>query len=118
MCTYRPSIVITAAPTERQVSEILWREIRSFEAKARARGNPIGGKLLQTNKWEFSPDHFAIGFSTTDDAAKFQGAHAPHVLVIADEAAGILEQIYLGITAVLKGAHTRLLAIGNPTSLR
>jgi hypothetical protein len=41
----------------------------------------------------------------------------PHVLVIADEAAGISEKIFEGITAVLKGAHSRLLAIGNPTVL-
>ena len=51
------------------------------------------------------------------DPAKFQGFHAPHVLVIADEAAGISEKIFEGITAVLKGAHSRLLAIGNPTVL-
>jgi hypothetical protein len=117
LCTYRPSIVVTTAPTDRQVSEVLWREIRAFAAKAKARGNAIGGKLLLTNKWEFGPDHFAIGFSTTDnDPSKFQGFHAPHILVIADEAAGISESIFEGITAVLKGGHTRLLAIGNPTS--
>src|SRR5262249_42731632 len=67
--------------------------------------------------WEFGPNHFAIGFSTTDnDPAKFQGFHAPHILVVADEAPGISQQIFEAITAVLKGAHTRFLAIGNPTT--
>jgi phage terminase large subunit len=115
---YKPSVVITTAPTERQVSEILWREIRIFASKAKASGNALGGKLLLTNHWEFAEDHFAIGFSTKDnDADKFQGFHSPHLLVIADEAAGISEKIFEGVTAVLKGAHTRLLAIGNPTTL-
>ena len=115
LCLYRPAIVITTAPTDRQVSEILWREIRAFAAKAKAHGHPLGGKLFQTCRWEFGEDHFAIGFSTNEsDPAKFQGFHAPHVLVIADEAAGISEKIFEGITAVLKGAHSRLLAIGNP----
>jgi hypothetical protein len=118
LCLYRPAIVITTAPTDRQVSEILWREIRAFAAKAKPHGHPLGGKLFQTCRWEFGEDHFAIGFSTNDsDPAKFQGFHAPHVLVIADEAAGISEKIFEGITAVLKGAHSRLLAIGNPTTL-
>jgi phage terminase large subunit len=118
LCMYARSIVIITAPTDRQVLEVLWREMRAFKAKAEARGNPIGGKMLLTGKWEFAQDHFAIAFSTNDnDPAKFQGFHAPHILVIADEAAGISEQIFEGITAVLKGAHTRLLAIGNPTTL-
>ena len=117
LCMYRPGIVITTAPTDRQVSEILWREIGVFASKAKARGNPLGGRLL-TNHWQFAEDHFAIGFSTREnDADKFQGFHSPHLLVIADEAAGISEKIFEGITAVLKGAHTRLLAIGNPTTL-
>src|SRR5712671_5200377 len=33
---YKHSIVITTAPTDRQVSEILWREIRAFAANAKA----------------------------------------------------------------------------------
>ncbi len=116
--TYRPSILITTAPTDRQVNEILWREMRVFAAKARAHGHPLGGKLLLTSKWDFGENHFAIGFSTKDnDAERFQGFHFPHILVIADEAAGISEKIFEGITATLKGAHTRLLAIGNPTAL-
>src|SRR5215469_2596475 len=53
LCMYRPSIVITTAPTDRQVTEVLWREIRIFIAKAAARGNPLGGKLLLT-KWELA----------------------------------------------------------------
>jgi phage terminase large subunit len=78
LCTYRPSIVITTAPTDRQVNEILWREMRAFAARARIRGHPIGGKLLLTSKWEFAENHFAIGFSTKDnDPERFQGFHSP-----------------------------------------
>jgi phage terminase large subunit len=118
LAMYRPSIVVTTAPTDRQVTEVLWREVRAFAAKAKARGKGLGGRLLLTNKWEFAEDHFAIGFSTKDnDPDKFQGFHSPHTLVIADEAAGISEMIFEGITAILKGEHNRLLAIGNPTSL-
>ena len=38
------------------------------------------------------------------------------MLVVADEAAGISEEIYEGIDGVLSSEHTRLLMIGNPTN--
>jgi phage terminase large subunit len=115
--TYTPAIVLTTAPTDRQVRRILWKEIAIAYHKAEAAGNPLGGTLL-TKEWQIADDHFAFGFATRDyDATSFQGIHAPHLLVIADEAAGLTETIWEGIYSVLKGAHTRLLAIGNPTSM-
>ncbi|MBE3576892.1 MAG: hypothetical protein IMX00_04300 [Limnochordales bacterium] len=114
---YRPSVVVTTAPTDRQVRHIIWKEIHAAAAAAERAGHPLGGELL-TKTWRFSEEHFAIGFATKDyDPDAFQGLHAPHLLVIADEAAGISEPIWEGIMAILRGQHTRLLAIGNPTSL-
>ena len=115
--TYTPSIVLTTAPTDRQVRRILWKEIHACAQRAKQIGNPLGGELM-TKEWKFSEEHFGLGFATRDyDATAFQGIHAPHILVVADEAAGLSETIFEGIYSVLKGAHTRLLAIGNPTNL-
>jgi phage terminase large subunit len=115
--TYRPSIVVTTAPTDRQVRRILWREIHRVAAAAEAMGKGLGGKLLN-KAWEMAADHFAFGFATRDyDADSFQGLHAEHILVIVDEAAGISEPIWEGIMSVLRGEHAKLLAIGNPTNL-
>ena len=83
--TYRPSTVVTTAPTGRQVREILWNEIASLYHKAR---KPLGGRLLTTRldmsdkeKW------FGIGFSTDEhNLVAFQGFHNTNVLVIVDEA--------------------------------
>jgi len=115
--TYQPSVVLTTAPTDRQVRRILWKEIHICAQRAKERGNPLGGELM-TKEWKFSEDHFGLGFATRDyDATAFQGIHAPHLLIVADEAAGLSETIWEGIFSVLKGGYTRLLAIGNPTSL-
>lgn len=115
--TYQPSIVLTTAPTDRQVRRILWKEIHVCAQRAKQRGNPLGGDLM-TKEWKFSEDHFGLGFATRDyDATSFQGIHADHLLIVADEAAGLSEPIWEGIFSILKGGHTRLLAIGNPTSL-
>ncbi len=117
LTTYSPGIVITTAPTDRQVRRILWKEIHIAYNKALDRGFELGGELL-TKEWRFSEEHFALGFSSKHyDATAFQGIHSPHLLIIADEAAGISESIWEGMFSILKGGFTRLLAIGNPTTV-
>lgn len=108
--TFPNSIVITTAPTGRQVKKVLWQEIRRAYGKASV---PLGGEILQTelrltDKW------YAFGFST-DEPTNFSGIHAPHVLVIIDEATGLAADIWEGIGGVLAAGDTHLLAIGNPT---
>jgi len=63
---------------------------------------------------------YATGISTTPDtitqeATRVQGIHNEHVLIILDEAAGIMPEIWRAIEHI--GApFKRVLAIGNPTS--
>jgi hypothetical protein len=111
--THRPSIVLTTAPTDRQVKGILWKEIRVAHQKAKY---PLGGTLL-TQELKLDPDWFAWGFTAPDyDPDRFQGFHEVHLLVVADEASGISEEIFEGIDGVLTSEHARLLMIGNPTN--
>lgn len=109
---YSPSVVITTAPTMRQVSVVLWKEIHTIFRNAR---KPLGGRMLQTS-YTLSDDTFAIGM-TTDDPNKFQGVHSSNILIIADEAPGIEEEVYEAIEGIMAGGNARLLLIGNPTSL-
>lgn len=44
LCSFKPSKVITTAPTLRQVKDLLWSELRNAHKKAII---PIGGELLQ-----------------------------------------------------------------------
>jgi len=108
--SYPGSIVVTTAPTFRQVKRILWREIRQAWSGARYK---LGGRLLQTSL-ELADGWMAFGFAT-DVPENFQGLHAKHLLVVADEAPGIEPDIWEAIDGVLTGEHCRLLAIGNPT---
>ncbi len=106
------SRVVTTAPTFDQVRDILWQEIRQAHAGAR---RPLGGKLLDT-RLDLGPNWFATGRST-NDANRFQGAHSSKgsILVVADEAAGIEPDIWVGIDGILTSEDSHLLAIGNPT---
>lgn len=114
LSSFVDSIVITTAPTSRQVEQVLWRDITSV---INSKKNPLGGHLV-TGRLDFSPNWYAIGLST-DDPDKFQGFHpkSGYILVVVDEAAGMHEPIYEAIDAVLTSEHARLLLIGNPTTL-
>lgn len=113
MYAYPRSIVLTTAPTYRQVKDLLWRYIRTaYDA------SPLKYvKKANTTDLSFATDWYALGLST-NDPDKFVGYHAEsgHLLVIADEAAGIDEPIFEVVDAVMSTAETRLLMIGNPTS--
>ena len=108
---HAPAIVLTTAPTARQVRHVLWREIgRLHRNSARS----LGGNMFST-RLEVAHDRFALGLST-DEADQFQGFHSPNMLIVVDEAEGVSEGIYEAIDAVMTAGNCKLLLIGNPTS--
>lgn len=114
LMAYPESIVVTTAPTWRQVKDILWREIATRFAKAKI---PLAGSEPTATGMNVSTNWYAVGLSTKDPD-KFQGYHADsgHLLAITDEAAGMDEGIFEAIDAILTSEKCRFLMIGNPTS--
>ena len=106
-----PAIVLSTAPTFRQVRHILWRQIHSLHRRA---PDTLRGKLLDT-RWELAEDRYAMGLSA-DTADQFQGFHSPNMLIVVDEAEGVSDEIYEAIEAVMTADEPRLLLIGNPTT--
>lgn len=115
LATHPDSIVITTAPTFKQVENVIWREIRGMYHKAT---QPFGGDEPLKTRWDMTPNWYAIGLSARDSNA-IQGFHSKSgdILIIVDEGAGVSEEIFEGIEALLTSGHARLLVIGNPTSL-
>lgn len=111
LINYAPSVVISTAPTNRQVKEVLWKEIHSCYEHAPV---DLGGTLLQ-QQWRIERDWFALGFTATDPDS-FSGVHSRHVLIVVDEAAGVDDSIFDPIFGVISSGFARLLLIGNPTS--
>lgn len=131
---YFPSTVVTTAPSDKLVKEQLWREIHAAYYGAEV---PLGGKM-NTLDWDLKPSkdvlqglspeqrvlwekNFAIGFSTSPDTAtanatKMQGYHNKWVLIILDEAGGILKAIWkAALEGLIINERCKILAIGNPT---
>lgn len=107
---YPKSKVLTTAPTWFQVENLLWREIRKAHATSLV---PLGGIPMQT-EINLDEDWFAVGLST-NDSTKFQGIHAPRIMIVFDEATGIDKSIWEASEGVAVGNNDRFLAIGNPT---
>lgn len=111
--TRQNAVVATTAPTFRQVEKVLWGEVRGLWKRGAQRGFAMPGRLYGTeikidDKW------YAFGFST-DDPDRFQGLHSESILVVLDEASGILPAIWPAVEGVLSGGDAKLLSIGNPT---
>ncbi len=116
LSAFENSVVITTAPTDRQVRNILWKEIRAAHSAASRRVFGGLGGSPSSQRLEISEEWYAIGF-TANDPDKFQGFHSNHVLVIVDEAVGVSSEIFEAIDSILaSGATARLLCIGNPTN--
>lgn len=107
------SIVVTTAPTMRQVENLLWRELRSAHESSKQK---LGGEPLKT-RLDIAPDWYAIGASS-GDPDKLQGFHAASgdILIIIDEAAGVAEPAFEAIEGMMTSEKARMLMIGNPTS--
>ncbi len=112
LMAHEEAIVITTAPSDRQVKETIWREMRTIYSKNK---HLIRGKFTAT-RLEISNKRFAYGFST-NTAERFQGFHNENILIIVDEASGVREFIFDAITGSMTSYNARMLMIGNPTSL-
>ena len=106
------SIVLTTAPTFNQVSNLLWREIRSLHHNSLVElGGVFTKDPLMLNLGE---KHFAQGLSP-NEPERFQGYHAPYVLIIVDEASGVDQRIMGAIEGIMMSGDVRLLMLSNPT---
>jgi hypothetical protein len=106
------ALVVTTAPTQAQVSAILWGELRRLHARL---GLP--GVIGLDNVWKVGNQIVAIGRKPADsDEVAFQGLHARHVLAILDEAAGLPDPLWDAVAGVVTSDTSRQLAIGNPDS--
>ncbi len=103
------AIAVTTATTHRQVRNILWSQIRKVAAN-----HNLPGECL-TVQWKLQGTVAAYGFSpAAHDETAVQGIHAPHLLVVVDEAGGLSDLIGGALEALMTGGHTRLLVLGNP----
>lgn len=116
------SLVITTAPTHKQVTTILWKEIRralrprrlgeaylprvrlGYDSLTTGHGSPQVLEVRRGTGWQ------ALGFAAQSEEG-FSGQHQGELLVVVDEGSGIRPEIWSAIHGL---AATRLVIAGNP----
>lgn len=116
----RPQCMVqSTAPTFAQVHSLLWEEIRRLHTRM-----GLVGTIDQKDRWQVQYSHdgrakpmlVGEGKKPADtNIHAFQGTHRKDgVLVIIDEACGLVESIYTGAEAITTSRVDRILAVGNP----
>ena len=77
---------IVTGPTQRQVEDVVWREMRMAYATAEGR---LSGKMYPS-RYVIDDERFALGFST-NHADNLQGFHSPNMLSVVTEAHGVAQ---------------------------
>ena len=99
---------LTLGPTQRQVEEIVWREMREAYAAA---ADVLSGRMLRS-AYRIDEQRFALGFST-NNALNIQGFHSDQLLVVVTEAHAMPQ---LHMDAIKRLQPDRLLLVGNALS--
>lgn len=104
------TMVISTAPSSRQVSAIMWEEIRKIHRRAN-----LAGEVQRSDRWLINDIEVGFGRKPQDyDKHAFQGLHRKYVLIIIDEACGVDEWLWIAALSMATGPHCRIIAIGNP----
>jgi hypothetical protein len=112
------AFVFVTAPRTAQVRGIVFREFARAHRDGELPGRFTWG---QTPEALIGDELVAVGRSPADRvdpeeaATAMQGIHAEHLLVIADEAAGLAAWVWDAIDSLASNAGARVLALGNPT---
>jgi len=111
--SFDPGVVITTAPTERDVIDLLWTEIRLQRQRAGLPNSFVG---LRAPEMRTSDEHYAKGY-TARLGESFQGRHRPRMLFVFDEADGIAPAYWTTTKTMFKSEMGHgWIAIGNPVS--
>ena len=102
------SKAIVMGPTQRQVDEIVWQEMREAYAAA---ADVLSGRMFKS-AYRIDERRFALGFST-NNAHNIQGFHSDQLLVVVTEAHAMPQ---LHMDAIKRLQPDRLLLVGNALS--
>ena len=102
---YWPSIIITTAPTNNQVKNLLWKEIGSIYRK----NTDLRGKC-NLQEIRIDPDWYMLGFST-DKPYRMEGFHDANILWILDEAKGLEQWLFDAVEGSMTGGQARILEL-------
>jgi phage terminase large subunit len=116
LLTRFPQKTVATAPTSAQLAGALVPEVKMWGIRL----PPVLLELFDIKaagiylKASPSESFFEARTSRAESPEALQGIHADHVLLIADEASGVPEQVFEAAIGSMSGEHCTTLLIGNP----
>lgn len=116
-CFYHAQVPVTA-PTSGQMHDVLWKELSLWITRIKIE------RVQEVFEWQsgyirmqYDPDvWFARAkTSTKENTEALAGVHSDHVLIAADEASGVPEQVYNTAEGALTSGNVWTILISNPT---
>lgn len=118
------AFVASTAPSQAQISAIVWKEVRKFYNLAKKRykagliDHELPGYITSDNQWKMEGG-IILGFGRKPPDNKegdfFQGIHGS-VLAIGDEACGLSEDMIDALGNITSNENSRRILIANPTN--
>lgn len=105
--------IIATAPNMAQLNTVLWAEIAKW-----LEGSPISAFVTHTKTRLYVNGYEKSWFAfpkTANSKEGMAGQHADHLLIICDEASGILDEILETLLGTISGPMNKILLISNPT---
>ena len=114
-----PKVVCTA-PTNRQLADVLWSELSKWLRKSKFSDEFVIQKDKMFHKeapkeWWARAVSPSVKASKEEQAETLAGFHGDHLLIVADEASGIPDPVYIPLEGALTQEDNRVLLIGNMT---
>lgn len=119
--TTRPySKVVSTAPTNRQLADILWSELSKWLRRSIFREEFV----IQTDKMfhKESPKEWwcravspSVKASKEEQAETLAGFHGDHLLIVVDEASGVPDPVFIPLEGAMTQPDNIVLLIGNMT---
>ncbi len=111
------ALVPCTAPTAHQLRDVLWREMRrliaGMEEGMRERFTVTADRILLKG----SAGMIVARTARAENPDALQGFHAPEILFIIDEAAGVADAVFEVARGALSTPSARIALAGNPTRL-
>lgn len=115
LACFQDSKIPCTAPTSPQIKAVLWPELRKWVFNIPKKLREYFPYEVQTDSVKFL-ENLAVARTARDEAPEaFQGFHAKNIMLIADEASGVPDAIYLAGQGVMSSKGAITILIGNPT---
>lgn len=115
LCCFPDSKIPCTAPTSPQIKAVLWPEVRKWARNVPEELRDIFPIEVTGDKVSLY-DNMAIARTAREENPEsFQGFHAKNIMLLADEASGIPEAVFLAGQGVMSSKGAITILIGNPT---